>query len=395
VSAVAVGDIAEQVRGIAYSKADATMQEGIGLVPILRANNISETGLAFADLVYVPEKYVRPHQYVKRGDVVIAASSGSLDVVGKAAELREDFRGSFGAFCKVLRPNPRRVDPIYFSHFFKTAGYRQKISRLAAGANINNLKNEHLDDLLIPLPPLDEQKRIAAILDKADQLRQKRRRAIALLDSLAQSIFMEMFGDPVSNPKGWPSVKIGDIDVNMTYGPRFYNEQYVNDGTRIVRITDLASTGELDYSAMPRLRVSESELVEYRSRPGDILFARTGATVGKTALIRDGDPVSIPGAYFIRMRFPSTILSEFAWATIRYPSIQKIIFEGSRQSAQQNFSGPGLRRLPFILPPIDEQLRFAQSALWAQNFGSLPKASDARLGTLFSSLQQRAFSGQL
>lgn len=250
-------------------------------------------------------------------------------------------------------------------------------------------------ELPVPLPPLGEQKRIAAILDKADQLRQKRRQAIALLNSLTQSIFLEMFGDPVRNPKGWAAMKIGDLDVDMTYGPRFHNEQYVDEGTRIVRITDLASTGELDYSAMPRLQVSDSELAEHRSLPGDILFARTGATVGKAALIRDSDPVSIPGAYFIRMRFPSTVLPEFALATIRYPSIQKIIFEGSHQSAQQNFSGPGLRRLPFILPPIDEQLRFAQSALRAQRFGSLPKAGVDKLDTLFSSLQHRVFSGQL
>ena len=250
-------------------------------------------------------------------------------------------------------------------------------------------------ELPVPLPPLNEQRRIAEILDKADRLRQKRRNAIALLDGLTHSIYREMFGDPVSNPKGWPATKIGDLDVAMTYGPRFHHERYVDHGTRIVRITDLASTGELDYLAMPRLLISDTELAEHRSRPGDILFARTGATVGKTALIRENDPVSIPGAYFIRMRFPSTVLPEFAWATIRYPSIQKIIFEGSRQSAQQNFSGPGLRRLPFIMPPIDEQHRFAEATLRAQRFGSLPKAGGDKLHTLFSSLQHRAFSGQL
>ncbi|MCW1754635.1 restriction endonuclease subunit S [Rhizobium acaciae] len=335
----------------------------------------------------------RARQIVRAGDVLVSTVRPNLNGVAKAVDEHDGMTASTG-FC-VLRPSQRQLDSNYLFQWVRSPSFVGDMVRKATGASYPAVSDRIIKESVIPLPPVHEQKRIAAILDKADQLRQKRRQTIALLDSLTQSIFLEMFGDPVSNPKGWPALKISDLEVDMTYGPRFYNEQYVDDGTRIVRITDLASTGELDYSAMPRLRVTDSELTEHRSRPGDILFARTGATVGKTALIRENDPLSIPGAYFIRMRFRSNVVPEFAWATIRYPSIQKIIFEGSRQSAQQNFSGPGLRRLPFILPPIDEQLRFAQSALRAQSFGSLPKAGADRLDALFSSLQHRAFSGQL
>ena len=189
-----VGDLAEQIRGVTFAKGDSAPAAQAGYLPILRAGNIGDGQLTFDDLVYVPEPNVKPRQKLLTNDVVIAASSGSLRVVGKAAQSDRNFDGAFGAFLKVLRPGPE-VDPRYFAHFFQTPSYRANISSLAAGANINNLKSEHLNNLELPLPPLDEQRRIAAILDEADAIRQKRRQAIAHLDTLTQSIFNEMFGE--------------------------------------------------------------------------------------------------------------------------------------------------------------------------------------------------------
>src|SRR5207253_481292 len=135
-------------------------------LPVLRAGNITDEGLVFDDLIFVPAHRISEKQKIRRHDVVIAASSGSLDVVGKAAPALADYEAGFGAFCKVLRPNTK-VDPSYFAHFFKTRDYRQRISVAAAGININNLRNEDLDQLELPLPSLPEQRRIAEVLDLA------------------------------------------------------------------------------------------------------------------------------------------------------------------------------------------------------------------------------------
>lgn len=137
---------------MSYDKEEASDTPAPGYLPILRAGNITDAGLTFSDLVYVPKGRVSDSQRVRAGDVVIAASSGSLDVVGKAAAAKEDFDGGFGAFCKVLRPRAT-VDAAYFAHFFRTASYRRRVSSLAAGANINNLRSGHLDDCALPLPP--------------------------------------------------------------------------------------------------------------------------------------------------------------------------------------------------------------------------------------------------
>ena len=107
------------------------------------------------------------------------------------------------------------LTPTTCGHYFKTSSYRRFVSQLASGANINNLKKEHLDNLLIPLPPLDQQKRIAAILDAADALRAKRREALAELDTLLQSTFLDMFGDPVTNPMGWEDPSSSTIEARQ------------------------------------------------------------------------------------------------------------------------------------------------------------------------------------
>lgn len=162
-----VGELADQIRGVSYAKSDAASEALPGYVPILRATNITDAGLDLAELVYVPEERVSPDQMLRRNDIVIAASSGSADVVGKAAQVRTSITAGFGAFCKVLRPKPQ-VDPAYFAHYFRTPTYRRTVSALAAGININNLRNEHLDDLTIPVPSRSEQRRIASILDAAN-----------------------------------------------------------------------------------------------------------------------------------------------------------------------------------------------------------------------------------
>lgn len=160
-----IGDVATLLRGVTYKKADSSKTPGEGLVPILRATNIRDD-LDFEDLVYVPGSYVTDEQMLRRGDIVIAASSGSRAVVGKAAPLREGWDGSFGAFCFALRPASDLISPRYLAYFLRTPAYRHTVSTLSAGVNINNLKRIHIESLELPLAPYAEQERLADALDE-------------------------------------------------------------------------------------------------------------------------------------------------------------------------------------------------------------------------------------
>lgn len=272
---------------------------------------------------------------------------------------------------------------------------REEIIKKGSGATVKGITQEELYELEIPYPPLDDQIRIAHLLGKAEGLIAQRKQHLQQLDDLLKSVFLDMFGDPVTNPKGWPSPTLGDVLTFQQYGPRFYNEAYSADGIRIVRITDLSETGDLNFSAMPRLSVSSEDREKYTLQPGDLIFARTGATVGKVALMRAGDPPAIAGAYFITMRFKKTLLPMYARAVLTAPSIRTLIASRSRQAAQQNFSGPGLRKLPMPLPPIELQREFAARVEGIEKLRASVRSSLTELDALFASLQRRAFSGEL
>ena len=158
-----LGDLITVVRGVSYKKIDARYVAEEGLVPIIRATNI-EQELNFDNLVYVPGHYVKQEQFLRPGDIVIAASSGSRSVVGKAAHLKREWTGSFGAFCLGLRPEAS-TDDRYIAWFTQSEEYRNRVSTLSAGININNLKREHIEETPIPLPPLAEQRRIVAEIE--------------------------------------------------------------------------------------------------------------------------------------------------------------------------------------------------------------------------------------
>ena len=158
-----VENIAEFIRGVSYRKNESSKTPKTDYIPILRANNINAQ-LNYEDLVYVQRERVKDEQFVKALDIVIAMSSGSKHLVGKAAQAHRDFEGGFGTFCGLVRVFPQ-VDRKFIGLFFQSPGYRNGISHLSIGININNLRRENVELMRIPLPPLPEQRRIVAKLE--------------------------------------------------------------------------------------------------------------------------------------------------------------------------------------------------------------------------------------
>jgi very-short-patch-repair endonuclease/restriction endonuclease S subunit len=158
--------LAELVRGVSYKKEDSSASPFISSTPLLRATNITGSSLTFDDLVYVPNHYVSPEQYLQKGDIVIASSSGSKEVVGKSGQLmaaRE--RHSFGAFCTGIRPVVD-IEPRYLGYYFESPEYRDAISDISAGSSINNIKSSDLAVHFVPVAPRAEQTRIVEKLEE-------------------------------------------------------------------------------------------------------------------------------------------------------------------------------------------------------------------------------------
>lgn len=390
-----IGDLCEQLRGVTYSKGDAVRTPQPGFKPVLRANNITDRGLTFVDLVFVPESKVKARQHIKRNDVVIAASSGSIEVVGKAARAMADFDGGFGAFCKVLRPS-RKVDPGYFSHFFQTKSYRQRISQLAAGANINNLKNEHLNELEILLPPLPEQHRIAAILDKADALRAKRCEAITKLDQLLQSVFLDMFGDPVINSKGWPQKKLSEIcDPNdrVNYGVVQPGEEF-SGGVPTIRVGDIDG-GQLNLSSIKRIDPAIEEAYGRSRLKGSELLVSCVGSIGTIAAVpKSAQGFNIARA-ITRVPLADPKFRSFFRECLRSPAVQRYFAEKTRTVSQPTLNVSFVKSAPVICPPAPLIAKFCEIAAAIESKTQALVCSDEKMADLFAALQNRAFAGQL
>ena len=388
---VTIGSISEQIRGVSYSKTDASDIRLEGYLPILRAGNITESGLTFDDLVFVPSGKISNIQKIKKNDILIAASSGSLSVVGKAARALDDFNGGFGAFCKVLRPNAK-VDPAYFANYFFTSEYRRKISSVAAGANINNLRNSDIDDLEIPLPPLAEQKRIAAILDKADAIRRKRQQAIELADEFLRSIFLDMFGDPVTNPKGWNVSNIGALCSVLTGStPSRQENSYFSGNIPWVKTNEvdgyiIKETEE--YITEEGIRNSNCKL----NPIGSIVLAMygQGKTRGKVGILGI-EAATNQACAVIHPSININMGYLYNYLKLSYETLRAL----GQGAGQPNLNLSIVKNFSVLMPPIELQREFAKRVEKVEALKAKLKASQLQAEEQFKALSQRAFAGEL
>jgi type I restriction enzyme S subunit len=383
---VRVGDVADQIRGVTFPKGEASAEPRTGYLPVLRAGNIQDDGLDFGDLVYVPATRVHANQRVRRDDVLIAASSGSLSVVGKAARSISEFDGGFGAFCKVLRPSAR-IDPSYFAHFFRTPSYRRKVASLAAGANINNLKNEHLDDLVIPLPPMDEQRRIAAILDQADALRTKRRAARALLDDLASAIFTDMFGDLT-----WSGTLGALAEVQIgPFGSLLHQEDYVSGGVPVLNPMHMRGT---ELKPDPAFSVSEAKAANlslYRIRTGDVVLGRRGE-MGRAGVAGTEHDGMLCGTGSVILR-PKSVDGVFLHAVVTSARMKAHLERSSLGATLPNLNAGIVKSAPAPRAASHLQQEFAHRLRARDRLLARVLQASGEVDRLFTSLQYRAFQG--
>ena len=208
----------EYVRGVTYKAASDLHQElDESSYVLFRANNIQDGKLTFDDVQFVDRSKVKQKQLLRKGDILVCASSGSKGLVGKAALVSEDVTATFGAFCCVLRANG--CDPRYLAHYFQSSQYRSAIETLCTGSNINNLKAGNFNSLFVPRYQEQDELLIVERLDEIQAQISLAKAQLSKLDQLVKSRFVEMFGDLKLNVNGWPVEafdSFATIDTHMT-----------------------------------------------------------------------------------------------------------------------------------------------------------------------------------
>ena len=393
-----LGDYIEQIRGVSYKPEDVCTAQDKDAVAILRANNIQDDGLNFDDLVYVKKSKVSAIQYIKAGDIVVCASSGSKNLVGKAAIATEDMDFSFGAFCKVVRP--RKLLPSYVGHYFQSPKYRNKISELAGGANINNIRNEHIDELDIVVPNTDEQERISIELNKNCYLISLRKQQLSKLDELVKSRFIEMFGDPETNPRKWPISKLSEF-CDLQNGYAFRSEDYLDNSTVLnCRMSNIRPDGGFDAEYHPKYLPETfwNKYKEYRLIDGDVIIAMTDMAsdpkiLGVPTIVRTNGYKFLLNQRVGKLSFydNSQINNVYLMFVLSQKNIRQQLVKSAGGSTQINVGKPAILGVEFFVPTLDLQNQFAAFVEQTDKSKLAIQQSLEKLETLKKALMQKYF----
>jgi type I restriction enzyme, S subunit len=245
------------------------------------------------------------------------------------------------------------------------------------------------------LPPLAEQRRIAEVLDRAEALRAKRRAALAELDSLTQSLFLDLFGDPATNPKSWPIRVIRDLLESASYGTS--EKSGATGEFPVLRMNNISRTGEMDFTDLKFMDLEASQQDRYLVRTGDVLFNRTNSVelVGKTGVYREAKPVAYAG-YLIRLRVTKENHPEYLSAFLN-SAYSKAMLRGMCKSiiGMANINATEIQGMKIPSPPIALQQEFARRVGAVEKLKQAQRAALAEQDALFATLQHRAFRGEL
>jgi type I restriction enzyme S subunit len=300
-----------------------------------------------------------------------------------------DFPFCMGADgIKVLRPRID-ADVKYLYYYFRQlhlteAGYDRHF--------------KYLKRTDVVLPPLTEQRRIAELLDRAEALRAKRRTAIAQLDTLTHAIFLEMFGDPKGNERGWTLLKVGEagrVQLGRQRAPQYQSGKHTRPYVRVANVYE----DRLDLSDVLSMDFDREDSAAYRLEHGDILLNEGQSTelVGRAAMWRN----EIPDCCFQNtlLRFQpdrETTLPEFALALfMHYFRSGEFAKISSKTSNVAHLGAGRFSAMPFPLPPIELQREFSRRVAAVERLKTAHRVSLAELDALFASLQHRAFRGEL
>lgn len=341
---------------------------------------------------------IKGYTYFERGDVLIAKITPCLEN-GKATFLESlptDI--GFGSTeFHVVRPGPE-ADARYLFYLLWNPAFRHVAERNMTGtAGQQRVPTHFLERVPVPLPPLDEQRRIAAILDKADAIRRKRREANRTVESLLQSIFMEFFGDPVLNPKGWPQATIKslcDRIVDCPHSTPKYSAEPT--GLYCVRSSDIQA-GVFDFSGTSHLTE-----MGYHTRTkalvpaeGDVVYCREGARLGNAAVVPPNTSVALGQRMMMFRVNREKATSLYLWGCLNSPNFKRRIWSHVGGSASPHVNVRDLRNTAIPVPPLEAMRRYESAGRIVRKMRTRGAAFEADDGQLFDSLLQRAFAGSL
>ena len=388
---VTLGSVCNLVNGKAFKPSDWSTSG----VPIVRIQNLNGLNRPFNYFAGSLSNQIK----VKSGNLLLAwsgtpgTSFGAHIWGGEEAILNQHiFR------CDI----DRAAITAEWAKFVINAQLDQLVDLAHGGVGLKHVTRGIVEDLEIPLPPLSEQSRIAEVLDRAEAVRAKRRAALAQLDTLTQSIFLSLFGDPIINSKGWPIRLVSEYVAEFQGGRSIEAES--DDGvTTRNRVLKVSAVTEMKYVSRESKPVPDSYNPpdEHFVRAGDLLFSRANTTelVGAVAYVHDTPRnVLLPDKLW-RFVWRKPVLADplFVWSLFQTAALRREIARRATgtSGSMKNISQEKVLGISTILPPLPLQREFSKRLMSVENLKTVHQYSLSRLDFLFTSLQHRAFRGDL
>lgn len=386
-----LGEVAAFYRGLTYTGRD---EVDFSNNVVLRSNNVDlvRNTLNLNELKYISDEITIPKdKMVKKGSILMCMSNGSKQHIGKVAYINKDYNCAFGGFMGLIIPNENYIIPKLLYYYCCSCTFKQFVLSIVNGANINNLRFSDLSNKTVPIPFFSIQSVILSELDMITEMISKYDEQLKELDKLSQSIFYEMFGDPIENEKGWEVKKLEDVCVCITdgdhmpppkadYGVPFVTISNINKETRMI---DFSNTYYVPREYFDKIQSTRKPQI------GDVLYTVTGSY---------GIPIYID--YEMEFCFqrhigllrPSVSISSiflYEWALNKGTKYQAD--NVATGIAQKTVSIKSLRNFDIILPPLPLQQSFARKIEAIEAMKSKVREAKKEAETLLAARMQYWF----
>ena len=283
------------------------------------------------------------------------------------------------------------VDRDFLAHLLRRKETVEFVMASVTGSRMPRTDMKALMSLTVPLPPLDEQRRIATFLSRAARIERLRARATDRLHEFVPALFIKMFGDPIENPMGWGIEPLGTYCVLTQYGTSKKADDRT-EGVPVLRMGNVTYTGYLNCTDLKYIELTATDIEKYALHAGDILFNRTNSKelVGKTG-IWDGRFEAVAASYFIRLQINETALCPiYVWAFMNSSAMKRRLFRTARGAiGQANINAKELKSLPLPVPPLKRQRQYAEIVETARDITTIAEAASKTASTLTASLMAR------
>ncbi|MBU5614465.1 restriction endonuclease subunit S [Geomonas azotofigens] len=385
---VPIGDIVEKIQ--TWDPASSASDKPFFYIDISSVDR--ETKIVLPTPAILPKDAPsRARQLVKAQDILVSTVRPNLNAV---AQIQDEFDGATAStgFC-VLRPKKHIVDSRYLYFWVRTSEFIEEMVKRATGASYPAVSDSIIKSSKIPLPPHDEQCRISAILDKADVIHSKRQESIRLLDEFLRSTFLQMFGDPASNPKRWDKVPIKELgDVTTGNTPSREHSEYYGEGIEWIKSDNINTPFHFLTEAKENLTLLGQKVGRIVPDGSTLVTCIAGSPecIGNAALANR--PVAFNQQINAVSPFEGT---DPYFLYVQILVAKKLIQGQSTESMKGMVSKGKFENIPFLRPPANLQKDFGKIFIHFHNTIQKADASNQQSTNLFNSLVQRAFRGEL